>query len=57
VYKIEGGKIVTDVRGESQDFNDFLAALPPNECRYAINDWQFTTNDGRPASKIALINW
>ena len=55
-YAIYGGKVNTEALGEG-GFEEFVSHLPPNECRYAIIDLDFTTNDGRPASKIAFISW
>mmetsp|Transcript_10398 Transcript_10398/g.7309 ORF Transcript_10398/g.7309 Transcript_10398/m.7309 type:complete len:138 (-) Transcript_10398:56-469(-) len=56
IYVIDSGKVNTECLGEG-DFEEFVSHLPPNECRYAIIDWSFTTNDGRPASKIAFVSW
>lgn len=58
VYKIEGGLIVTDSVGDNDTkFSDFLARLPADDCRYAIYDMQFTTNDGRVTNKLVSISW
>jgi cofilin len=56
-YKIQGGNIVTDVRSEDGSFEDFIAAFPPNDCRYAIYDMNFTTTDGRPGNKLVMVAW
>ena len=57
-YKIEGPEIVADKEGASTaTFADFIADLPPNDCRYAAYDMAFTTTDGRPGSKIVQIAW
>ena len=56
VYVIADGKISTECLGEG-GFDEFVSHLPADACRYAIIDWDFTTNDGRPASKIAFISW
>ena len=59
VYKIENGSIVTERVSESAEptFEEFLALLPPNECRYAIYDMNFSTNDGRPGNKLVMVSW
>ncbi len=57
IYKIEGGTIVSEQKSESADFEEFIAAFPPNECRYAIYDMDFTTNDGRAGNKLVLVAW
>lgn len=55
-YKIADGTIVQDVQGTG-DFDEFKAALPEKDCRYAVYDLDFTTNDGRPKDKIVFITW
>jgi cofilin len=58
VYKIEGSKIVTDVVGPAEaTFEDFFNALPPNDGRYAVYDYDFTTPDGRPGNKLVFVSW
>lgn len=58
IYKINGPQIETDRVGEEgENFDQFLTYLPLNECRYAVYDLDFTTNDGRPAKKLVSITW
>jgi len=57
IFKIDNGVIATEKTSESTDFSAFLAELPSNECRYAVYKMDFTTNDGRPNTKIASIAW
>mmetsp|Transcript_8817 Transcript_8817/g.9336 ORF Transcript_8817/g.9336 Transcript_8817/m.9336 type:complete len:139 (-) Transcript_8817:107-523(-) len=57
VYKIEGGLIVKDTESESANFDDFLSSLPPDDCRYAVYDMDFTTTDGRPGNKLVMVAW
>ena len=57
VYHIVDGTVVTEVVGESDSFADFVACLPPNDCRYAVYDMAFTTTDGRPGNKLVLVAW
>lgn len=59
-YKISDckTKIVIDKTGEAgQSFDDFVACLPENDCRYAAVDVKFTTSDGRATSKLVFITW
>ena len=56
-YVITAGKVVLSESGESADFNEFMALLPENEGRFALYDKDFSTNDGRPATKLILISW
>lgn len=58
IYKIDGKHIVEHHRsGEGETFESFLTHLPENECRYGIFKMDFTTNDGRPATKLVFITW
>lgn len=50
--------IVIDKVGEpGKGYEDFIADLPENDCRYAAVDVQFETKDGRETSKLAFISW
>lgn len=57
IFKIENGSIVLEQKSEDADFNTFVNALPENDCRYAVYKMDFTTNDGRPGTKLASISW
>eukprot|EP00752_Nemacystus_decipiens_P017526 g15707.t1 len=59
VYKIENdSEIVVDTFGDkSKTYDDFVACLPPTECRYGVFDLDFTTRDGREANKLVFISW
>lgn len=61
IYKIDKidkvDTIVMEQTGSSDDFDTFLPLLPENDCRYAIFDMNFTTNDGRPGNKLVFISW
>jgi cofilin len=57
IYKIDGEHIVGDVESESDSFDEFLQAFPPDDCRYAVYDMNFTTTDGRPGNKLVLVTW
>jgi cofilin len=57
IYKIDGPNIVAEKLVESGSFDDFVALLPSDDCRYAIFDMDFTTNDGRPGNKLVSISW
>lgn len=56
-YKIEDGSIVRDFESDSDNFDEFLQTLPPDDCRYAVYDMNFTTTDGRPGNKLVLVTW
>ncbi|GJP37630.1 hypothetical protein CLOM_g22070 [Closterium sp. NIES-68] len=57
-YKIEKDEIVVDTFGEpSKTYADFSAALPEKDCRYAVFDYEFVTDDNCHKSKIFFIAW
>ncbi|KNA21242.1 hypothetical protein SOVF_045180 [Spinacia oleracea] len=60
VFKIDEKKkeVVVDKTGTpSESYDDFLAALPENDCRYAVYDYDFVTSDNCQKSKIFFFAW
>ncbi|XP_028806206.1 actin-depolymerizing factor 7-like [Neltuma alba] len=58
VFKIENQEVVVDkVGGPTETYEDFTASLPPSECRYAVFDFDFTTEENCQKSKIFFIAW
>ncbi len=60
LWKINDGatEVVIDAVGEpSSTYSDFLHALPENDCRYAVYDYEFVGGDGQTHNKIVFINW
>ncbi|XP_028767433.1 actin-depolymerizing factor 7-like [Neltuma alba] len=58
VFKIEQQEVVVDkLGGSNQSYNDFTASLPADECRYAVFDFDFTTDENVQKSKIFFIAW
>ncbi|KAL8139093.1 hypothetical protein V2J09_005094 [Rumex salicifolius] len=60
VFKVEEKlqKVVIEKLGEpEQTYDDFSNSLPPNECRYAVFDYDFTTDENCQKSKIFFIAW
>ncbi|OMO79492.1 Actin-binding, cofilin/tropomyosin type [Corchorus capsularis] len=60
VFKIEEKiqQVVIDKLGDTNDsYDDLIASLPANECRYAVYDFDFTTNENCQKSKIFFISW
>ncbi|KAL3653512.1 Actin-depolymerizing factor 7 [Castilleja foliolosa] len=58
VFKIDGQEVVVETLGQpGQNYNDFTAALPSDECRYAVFDFDFITNENCQKSKIFFIAW
>ncbi|RZC57538.1 hypothetical protein C5167_004838 [Papaver somniferum] len=58
VFKIENQQVVVEKLGDpSETYDDFAACLPESECRYAVYDFDFTTNENCQKSKIFFIAW
>lgn len=60
VYKIDETlkQVIVEKLGEpTQSYDDFSASLPANECRYAIYDFDFVTEENCQKSKIFFIAW
>ncbi|KAL5196816.1 hypothetical protein ABZP36_000328 [Zizania latifolia] len=41
----------------SEGYDDFAAALPADECRYAVYDLDFVTDENCQKSKIFFFSW
>lgn len=48
---------VEKVGSPEETYNDFANSLPANECRYAVFDFDFTTEENVQKSKIFFIAW
>ncbi|KAK1305040.1 hypothetical protein QJS10_CPA01g00730 [Acorus calamus] len=60
IFKIDEKKkevVVEKTGGPAESYDDFLAALPENDCRYAIYDFDFVTHENCQKSKIFFIAW
>ncbi|RDX82258.1 Actin-depolymerizing factor 7, partial [Mucuna pruriens] len=58
VFKIEEQQVVVDKLGDpSESYEAFMASFPANECRYAVYDFDFTTDENCQKSKIFFIAW
>ncbi|XP_074295108.1 actin-depolymerizing factor 1 [Silene latifolia] len=60
VFKIEMDQkqvIVEKVGSPTETYEDFSAALPADECRYAVFDFDFVTEENCQKSKIFFIAW
>lgn len=60
VFKIEEKQkqvIVEKIGDPDQNYGDFAATLPPNECRYAVYDFDFVTAENCQKSRIFFIAW
>ncbi|XP_050238717.1 actin-depolymerizing factor 12-like [Mercurialis annua] len=60
VFKIDEKiqQVTVEKVGDPQDsYDDFTNSMPPNECRYAVYDFDFTTHENCQKSKIFFIAW
>ncbi|KAJ0772217.1 putative actin-depolymerizing factor domain, ADF/Cofilin, ADF-H/Gelsolin-like domain superfamily [Helianthus annuus] len=57
-FKIENQQVTIDkIGGPNETYDDFTNSLPVNECRYAVFDFDFTTDENVQKSKIFFITW
>ncbi|GKV31138.1 hypothetical protein SLEP1_g39872 [Rubroshorea leprosula] len=57
-FKIQDQQVVIDKLGQPEEsYEDFTSSLPENECRYAVYDFDFTTDEDCQKSKIFFIAW
>ncbi|XP_021768843.1 actin-depolymerizing factor-like [Chenopodium quinoa] len=60
VFKIDEKKkevVVEKTGNPAESYDDFLASLPENDCRYAVFDYDFVTSDNCQKSKIFFFAW
>lgn len=60
IFKIDEKKkevVVEKTGAPGESYDDFTAALPENDCRYAIYDFDYVTEDNCQKSKIFFIAW
>ncbi|XP_071719790.1 actin-depolymerizing factor 1 [Rutidosis leptorrhynchoides] len=60
VFKIEEKQkevIVEKLGDPTETHEDFAACLPANECRYAVFDYDFVTEENCQKSRIFFIAW
>lgn len=60
VFKIDEKKkevVVEKTGGPAESYDDFLASLPENDCRYAVYDYDFVNSENCQKSKIFFIAW
>jgi hypothetical protein len=51
-------QVVVDRLGQPGDtYDDFAGSMPDSECRYAVFDFDFTTDENCQKSKIFFISW
>ncbi|KAM1406546.1 hypothetical protein ACFXTH_001212 [Malus domestica] len=60
VYKIEEkqNEVIVEKLGQPTDsYEDFSASLPANECRYAVYDFDYVTEENCRKSRIIFVAW
>ncbi|KAJ9555245.1 hypothetical protein OSB04_009859 [Centaurea solstitialis] len=60
VFRIESRtqQVVVEKLGQpNETYEDFQKSFPANECRYAVYDFDFTTNENCRKSKIFFVSW
>ncbi|KAK3407648.1 hypothetical protein EUGRSUZ_J00048 [Eucalyptus grandis] len=51
-------QVIVEKLGEpANSYEDFTASLPADECRYAVYDFDFMTEENVPKSRIIFIAW
>ncbi|XP_042054572.1 actin-depolymerizing factor 10-like [Salvia splendens] len=59
-FKLDDGlqQVVVDkIGGQGESYEDFCKSLPDDDCRYAVFDYDFTTNENCHKSKIFFFAW
>ncbi|KAJ7944903.1 putative Actin depolymerizing factor [Quillaja saponaria] len=58
LFKIEKQQVVVDKLGlPTESYDDFTASFPVDECRYAVYDFDYITDENCQKSKIFFIAW
>ena len=60
VFKIDetAQRVMVDKVGQpGKNYDDFIASMPSNECRYAVYDFDYITDENCQKSKIIFVAW
>nr|KYP65612.1 Actin-depolymerizing factor 7 [Cajanus cajan] len=57
VFKIQEQQVVVEKLGDPSESYEDMASFPADECRYAVYDFDFTTDENCQKSKIFFIAW
>jgi len=49
--------IVDKTAPPNSTYDDFVASLPTNDCRYAVYDFEYQAEDGGTRNKIMFVVW
>ncbi|KAF8478103.1 actin depolymerizing factor, partial [Russula ochroleuca] len=53
----EKTEIIVEKKSTSKDYDDFIADLPENECRWGVYDLEFEKEEGGRRNKIVFYQW
>jgi hypothetical protein len=57
ILKIDGGSIVVENSSEDGDFDNIVAQLKDDDCRYVVYKRTIQFEDGRLSEKLVSISW
>lgn len=60
IFKIDEKKkevVVEKTGAPGESYDDFMAAMPASDCRYAVFDFDYVTEENCQKSKIFFIAW
>lgn len=60
IFKIDDSReevVVEKTGAPGESYDDFTASLPADDCRYAVYDLDFVSDDNCRKSKIFFISW
>ncbi|MGW2600014.1 actin-binding ADF family protein [Streptomyces klenkii] len=62
IYKLNDDKTEIVVDQDSSDdqgatYDSFIGKLPEDDCRWAIYDFDYQNNEGRPRNKVVFFAW
>ncbi|MGW0312672.1 hypothetical protein [Streptomyces flavidovirens] len=57
VFTLAGTEYAVEKTSSSDAYDDFLADLPPAECRWAVYSLAYEGTDGAQQTKRVLIQW
>ncbi|EPQ51060.1 actin depolymerizing factor, partial [Gloeophyllum trabeum ATCC 11539] len=50
-------EIIVEKKSDSSNYEEFLADLPENECRWAVYDFEYEKEGGGKRNKLCFIAW
>ena len=60
IFRVDEKKrevVVDKTGGPAENYDDFTASLPDNDCRYAVYDFDYVTEENCQKSRIIFIAW